>query len=182
MDPEAPGLTGGRCQPLAFSTGEALPFRGRMLPLLVTTRRGPGVTVTLDLFNLHLGVSPALEGTRRRQAIEGALLDWYSARARDTIDASVARWAPVVQQSPQRVLVRNQRSRWGSCAPDGTLRFNWRLVMLDPSLLDYVVVHELTHLQVNHHGPAFWRALDRTLPDQAARRQRMREVAGTLPL
>ena len=47
-----------------------------------------------------------------------------------------------------RILIRDQRQRWGSCAPDGTLRFNWRAMMLPPALTEYVVVHGLSHLAV----------------------------------
>lgn len=170
-----------RAAPPAFEDGETLPFAGRALPLLVRAWSGHDVAVTLDLFNLHIAVPAALAGARRRQAIEGAMLAWYRERAEQALAASATRWAQVVQRWPRRVLVRDQRRRWGSCGPDGTLRLNWRLVMLDPELMDYVVVHELTHLLVPHHGPAFWRALERVLPDHAERRRRMREVAATLP-
>ena len=54
------------------------------------------------------------------------------------------------------VLIRDQRWRWGSCAPDGTLRFNWRAVMLKPALIEYLVVHELAHLTHRNHSKDFW--------------------------
>jgi predicted metal-dependent hydrolase len=74
---------------------------------------------------------------------------------------------------PSRVLVRDQRRRWGSCAPDGTLRFNWRILMAPPHVVDYVVVHELAHLSVRNHSSTFWAEVERILP-------RYREAQATL--
>ncbi len=83
---------------------------------------------------------------------------------------------------PPRVLIRDQRLRWGSCAPDGTLRFNWRVVMLKPSLIEYVVVHELAHLTHPNHSPSFWGLVTEVMPDAQERRARLREEGRTLPL
>jgi predicted metal-dependent hydrolase len=63
-----------------------------------------------------------------------------------------------------RIALRDQRSRWGSCSSRGTLSFNWRLVLAPHDVLDYVVVHEVCHLVEHHHGPAFWRLLARRRP------------------
>ena len=81
-----------------------------------------------------------------------------------------------------RVLVRDQRQRWGSCAPDGTLRFNWRATMLPPALIEYVVVHELAHLTHRNHSTDFWGLVSEAMPDAQQRRQRLREAGRTLPL
>ena len=80
------------------------------------------------------------------------------------------------------MLVRDQRRRWGSCAHDGTLRFNWRVMMLEPALIEYVVVHELAHLTVPNHSPEFWAAVSAALPDVPDLRRRLREVGSALPL
>jgi predicted metal-dependent hydrolase len=80
------------------------------------------------------------------------------------------------------VLIRAQRQRWGSCGPDGTLRFNWRILMAPPTLIDYVVVHELAHLRYKHHDSAFWAEVSRLLPDYQLRRARLKEVGPRLSL
>ncbi|MCY4560018.1 MAG: M48 family metallopeptidase, partial [Chloroflexi bacterium] len=76
---------------------------------------------------------------------------------------------------------RNQRRRWGSCAADGTLRFNWRVMLLEPALIDYIVVHELAHLTHMNHSPAFWELVCQTIPDARHRRKRLRETSRALP-
>ncbi len=62
------------------------------------------------------------------------------------------------------VTVRDQRSRWGSCSPAGRISLNWRLVQVPPSVRDYVLLHELTHLAVSNHSPRFWKALEAVCP------------------
>jgi hypothetical protein len=63
-----------------------------------------------------------------------------------------------------RITLRDQISRWGSCSSKGALSFNWRLVLAPHDVLDYVVVHEICHLRELHHGPAFWRLVERRRP------------------
>lgn len=85
--------------------------------------------------------------------------------------------AKKVGQEPIKVVVRNQRSRWGSCSGRREISLNWRLLFLPPSLQDYVVLHELAHLQEMHHGAAFW-ALLRSYDPQARRHDQMLHKAG----
>ena len=63
-----------------------------------------------------------------------------------------------------RITLRDQVSRWGSCSSRGALSFNWRLVLAPHDVLDYVVVHEICHLRELHHGPSFWKLVERRRP------------------
>jgi predicted metal-dependent hydrolase len=72
------------------------------------------------------------------------------------------------------VSVRNQRTRWGSCAPSGRISLNWRLIQLPPAVRDYVLLHELTHLRHLNHSARFWRELARLCPDHAEARRWLR--------
>ena len=67
----------------------------------------------------------------------------------------------------QRVTVRNQRSRWGSCSRRGTISLNWRLVQTPEFVRDYIVLHELAHLREMNHSPRFWREVARLCPNFA---------------
>ena len=83
--------------------------------------------------------------------------------------------------SRPRVLVRDQKTLWGSCAYDGTIRINWRTAMLEPALIDYIVVHELAHIDVRNHSEDFWELARAILPGVEGLRRRLREVERTLP-
>ena len=64
-----------------------------------------------------------------------------------------------------RIFIRDQKSRWGSCSAQNNINLNVHLVLLPPALRDYVILHELVHTRVKHHGPEFWAALERCVPD-----------------
>jgi predicted metal-dependent hydrolase len=74
-----------------------------------------------------------------------------------------------------RIEIRDQRSRWGSCSTRGTLSFNWRLVLAPFEVLDYVVVHELCHLREPNHSRRFWRLVESRRPDWRAQREWLNE-------
>jgi predicted metal-dependent hydrolase len=67
--------------------------------------------------------------------------------------------------SVTRVLIRNQRSRWGSCSPSGVVALNFRLVQMPPEIRDYVLVHELMHRRHQNHSRRFWRLVEAACPD-----------------
>ena len=68
-------------------------------------------------------------------------------------------------------------TRWGSASADGTIRLNWRLIHLKLEMVDYVVVHELSHLRHMDHSPQFWDVVASVMPDHASRRKALRSAA-----
>lgn len=87
-------------------------------------------------------------------------------------------WVPKLGvPEPERIRFRAMKSRWGSCRADTrSLNFNTELSRFPTEALEYVVVHELTHLQFPHHGPEFWNVVETALPDHQARRALLREA------
>ncbi len=170
--------------PRRFVSGETLPYLGRNVRILVESADGKGLPdVRLDHWRFRIAVPDSLSGEDRREAIRRAVVRWYRARAAKRLEAIVARWWPRLGRGEMsRVLIRDQRLRWGSCAPDGTLRFNWRAVMLRPSLIEYVAVHELVHLTHRSHSADFWGLMSWAMPDAQQRRVRLREEGRALPL
>ncbi len=73
-----------------------------------------------------------------------------------------------------RVSIRNQRTRWGSCGRDGHITLNWRLVLMPPSVRDYVLIHELMHLRRMDHSPHYWALVAAACPDYDSARQWLR--------
>ena len=169
--------------PRRLLTGESLPLMGRDLPLLVAASDVRRTTVASNGKSISVLVPAGTADEERREQVRAAIVSWYRQQAETYLKESVARWLPAFGLSAMpRVLVREQRSRWGSCSSDGTLRFSWRLAMLEPGLIDSVVVHELAHLEVMNHSPAFWQVVLKVMPDAKERRKRLNEAGRSLPL
>ena len=79
-----------------------------------------------------------------------------------------------------RISIRNQRTRWGSCGRDGHITLNWRLVLMPPSVRDYVLIHELMHLRRMDHSPAYWRLVAAACPAYAEARGWLRTYGRAL--
>ena len=74
-----------------------------------------------------------------------------------------------------RITIREQKTRWGSCSSAGNLNFNWKLVLMPPGVLDYVVVHELAHRREMNHSAAFWKVVATWMPDYKKYRKWLRD-------
>ena len=125
-------------------------------PLAVRHRQGARGTVWREGAEIHVAGRP--EHLPRR------LRDWLTARLRERLLPLVAEKAARIGRPVKRITVRDTRSRWGSCGPDGSLSFSWRLALAPPDVVDYLVAHEVAHLAHMNHGARFW-ALARDLCD-----------------
>ncbi|MCI1219674.1 MAG: M48 family metallopeptidase [Bifidobacterium sp.] len=141
---------------------------------------------------LGCGIGAATGNDRSRNTsgagtdgVDGGIFVWTDERKRraaDTITSRLpgllARWEPVIGRSPSHITLRIMSSRWGSCTPrTGRIRLNLQLGVMDERFLDYVLVHEMTHLWAGGHGPAFQRHMDRYLPNwRQLRRELNRQV------
>ncbi|MEA2639872.1 MAG: hypothetical protein QOF51_1266 [Chloroflexota bacterium] len=161
--------------------GAQLPLAGGIVAVVVESIRNRFATAVLDGAVLRVGIPHRFDALAGIAAGERALFRWLRAHATADLEARVAAWTATTGWIPKRVLVRDQRRRWGSCAGDGTVRLNWRLVFLAPHLADYVVVHELAHLAVHSHAPAFWAQVSRFVPDHRARRAALNRASRDLP-
>ena len=101
-------------------------------------------------------------------------------QALEVIPGRVAHFAPLVGVTYQRITVRNQRSRWGSCSSKGNLNFNCLLAAVPFPVMEYVVVHELCHLKQMNHSPAFWAQVEKVLPDYRLQKQWLKDYGSKL--
>jgi predicted metal-dependent hydrolase len=79
------------------------------------------------------------------------------------------------QATIPKITVRDNLTRWGSCAPDGAISLNFKLLFMPEDVLDYVIVHELAHTRYRSHGPRFWALVEKALPDHRERRSWLRK-------
>ena len=153
-----------------FADGVILPVGGRPLTVCLVAAERRGLRIDGD----RLLVGGATE------TAAGRIRVWLRAEAERAIAEQIAAKAARLPRLPTAVGLRDTRSRWGSCSSAGRLSFSWRLILAPPLVLDYVVAHELAHLQNHGHGPAFWAAVGDLCEQVTAGRAWLRRHGGEL--
>ena len=128
--------------------------------LVVGTGQSRGRVERVELLDLpELRVPGLVEHQPRR------LFDWLKGEALADLTERSAFHAARLGVTVKEIKLRSQSSRWGSCSSNGSINYNWRLILAPPFVLDYVAAHEVAHLVEMNHSDAFWATVKRTLPD-----------------
>ncbi len=106
---------------------------------------------------------------------------WYRKQAKAILLERTDYFATEMGLFPSKVIVKTQKSRWGSCSSDNIIRFNWRVIRAPLDLIDYLIVHELAHIQEKNHGPAFWNLVGRFIPDAIQKRKALQHFGQQHP-
>lgn len=154
-------------RPKEFLTGEIFSYLGHpfRLQVLSTTHR--------DSSTLPLRFAGGWFFLREDERARGQehFIRWYSESGLHWLEEQVTRFARHVGVKPQGVGIKDLGYRWGSCNSSKVLNFHWRVIQLPPSIIDYIVVHELVHLEEPRHNAAFWRRVEQAMPDYDMRKQ-----------
>jgi hypothetical protein len=160
--------TAGRGGP--WRAGTTIPLRGVDVALEVTPAARAG-RITLA-FGEQALIVPSTAAINVRPHVERHLRRVASRELSARLDELAGAHGFAVAG----VSIRNQRTRWGSCSPSGRISLNWRLIQVPPSVCDYVLLHELTHLRHLNHSARFWRELARLCPHHADARRWLRSA------
>ncbi len=98
----------------------------------------------------------------------------YKEQARELVKQRLEYFNQFYGFAFHRVAIRNQKTRWGSCSKKGNLNFNYKIALLPVALQDYIVVHELCHLQEMNHSSRFWALVAKTMPNYAQLRRNLK--------
>ncbi len=167
---------------IEWRDGSSLPYLGEPLLLLLDPRQGvDGAAAALVVdqatlpgmpcATLHIG----LPQTAAPEQIAAAVQAWLMRSARERFSQRLSFFAPKLGVIWRRLSLSSAGTRWGSAGADGSIRLNWRLIHFRPEVIDYVVVHELSHLLVMDHSARFWRTVQGQLPDYVALRGELRD-------
>ncbi len=151
---------------LEFIDGASFPYLGRLHPLRFSARASLRLTFQDGVFQLSPGGA---------QQARHTFLAWYKRQARLVLDERVKLHASRLGLAPSALRISSARTRWGSCSSRGTLSFTWRLVLAPLAVIDYVVVHELVHLEIKNHSRAFWQRVQAAYPETPAARRWLKE-------
>ena len=139
----------------SFKHGAELIVLGKTREIVVEKRRSCKVTGEKILVAEHLA-----ERTSVKDRVEKALRDY----AENVFTEKAEKFSGKIDGDFSSVFVKDQKTRWGSCSGKNNLNFNWRLILGPEHIVDYVVVHELVHLEVRNHSKRFWNRVEEILP------------------
>jgi predicted metal-dependent hydrolase len=159
--------------PLSLTDGTRLPYLGGWLEI----RLGRGDNQALWTGNDTLTLLP-----RFPEKAGVLLIRTLRRKAWAVFSERLAAQAERLGVAAPRLALSSARTRWGSCSLKTGIRLNWRLIHGDPSIIDYVIVHELAHLTEMNHSARFWAIVARYFPDYRAAREALKKLSGSLPV
>ena len=173
-----------------WKDGATLPFLGGVLTVVLDPRQSvsamvvqpvsavpdavdgaQGLPPTDEHNTLCLGLAHNATATQIRDAAQA----WLMRYARQLFEQRLNHFAPELGVQWRRLSLSSAGTRWGSASADGSIRLNWRLIHFKLSVIDYVVVHELSHLRVMDHSPRFWDTVRHVVPDYAELRSQLKD-------
>ena len=166
-------LESGRIE---WQDGAILPFLGHPLRLVMDPRLGSSA-----LHAAAPGVAPmqtlrlALSREATPEHIKQAVKVWLMQQAKPLFTARLQHFAPHLDVQWRKLSLSSASTRWGSASASGAIRLNWRLLHFKPEVIDYVVVHELSHLRVMDHSARFWATVRGVMPDYAELRAQLKD-------
>ncbi len=122
---------------------------------------------------LHISLPQDAAPERIRDAVQA----WLMRQAKRIFEERLNLYAPQLKVQWTKLSLSSAGTRWGTAKSDGSIRLNWRLVHFKMSVIDYVVVHELSHLRVMDHSPRFWSTVESIMPDYAQLRGQLKDDA-----
>lgn len=157
-------------EPKRFVSGESHLYLGRQYRLRIGRGDTEGVKLMGRYFNIQVPEPADIS------AVADALENWYRSHAEAIFREKLERCqmqAATLRLSGVRLRIRRMKNRWGSCSKAGTITLNTDLVKTPVHCIEYVIMHELCHLRIHDHSPAFFRALGRHMPDWRERKERL---------
>ncbi|WP_394791005.1 M48 family metallopeptidase [Rhodoferax sp.] len=158
--------------------GESFPYLGSNYRLLLVPEQDTPLQLKDGRFQLLRSVIAAGDTEAGHKAFE----NFYREKGQARFTDRVAHLAPKVGVAPGAVFVKDIGYRWASCLKNGDLHFHWKCLMAPPTVIDYIVVHELCHIYHRDHSAAFWNEVDKVLPDFRERKEWLRVRGAELDL
>ena len=165
--------------PEHYISGEQLTFRGEACEIDVIETDKVRIKIAFEE-KLTIYAPSYLEGKERHQAITKQLVKWLREEARDDVYDAIDHYSPLLSLRPKNVAIKDQKRCWGSCSGKENININWRLVLAAPEVLNYVVLHELCHLEHMNHSKEFWALVEEHMPNYKVHKQWLKEYGAFL--
>lgn len=156
--------------PEKYIDGVTVPFRGEQCPLKIKTSQTKKINIVFEQGVFSLQIPEGGETEDNQQLIRQSLMLWMQNQAVDDIKEMIDDNAKKYNLYPRNVRLKTQKSRWGSCGIHNDINLNWLLILTPPKVMEYVVIHELCHIEERNHSANFWALVEQHCPDYKALR------------
>ncbi|GAB4181380.1 MAG: SprT family zinc-dependent metalloprotease [Wenzhouxiangellaceae bacterium] len=161
-----------------YKNGEGFLYLGRAYRLLLVSDQDQALQLKNGRFTLRRDLVEKGEITAAKQAFR----DFYITKGMERLCSRVDYYAPKVGVDPTKVEVKELGNRWATCSTAGKLSFHWKCMMAPPTIIDYMVVHELCHFHHRDHTNAFWNEVDKIISDYRERKAWLRDNGAGLDI
>lgn len=150
----------------SFSDGEEFLFLGRKCVLLVKELDIKRPRIGFDGHKWTVVVPWGLSEQGRQEAVKKKMVKWYRSQAEEILGGRVFHFSRIMKKEPKKIAIRTQKRIWGCCDYAAqTIHLNWLIILSPIKVIDYVVVHEMSHLFIPNHSQRFWNKVAQYMPD-----------------
>ena len=152
-------------------TGSRLYYMGKSYYVEMTTDEDANsIKINFTHSKFLITTPPKYSDIELHNTIE----NFYKEKAQEKIIPLTKKWAKIMGVAPEHISFRYSKNRWGSCNSTNRISFNYHLVKLSSSLVEYVVVHELAHVEHKNHSKNFWKFVHQHLTDYKVKEEKIR--------
>lgn len=170
---DLPEVFGGPAENAETEAGKVL-YQGRLCPARVhlTPDQDEGVDFNGDAFDVYI---------QTPQADPNALTEkWLREKAGETLRAKTAQWAQKMGVEYNNIVVKDQQTLWASCSAKKNINYTYRIIKMPPAIMDYLIVHELSHLVHMNHGSEYWQLVAQYCPEYKTSRKWLNDNRGAV--
>ena len=167
-----------------YETGDAIPHLGQNLEIRIqeTPRKTVSARYEKESGLLIIGIPLGVSGERKQEVVREIIEKWLKERARTLFLQKLDSWSELMGVKYNQFRLKEQKTRWGSCSSLGNINLNWRAIMAPEPVIDYLVIHELSHLIRMDHSQKFWDTVTRFCPNHGVQREWLRKNGQALVL
>lgn len=163
-----------------YKNGSEIEYLGTKLILYISEDNVDKFKIYKQDNKLYVKLPKLQESPYTEEILRGEIKNWLKEQAKVVLKQRVEFFSKEYNLVPNRVVVKEQKTIWGSCSSKGNINLNWRLIMVPLDVLDYVVVHELCHLKHPNHSSRFWSLVKEIMSDYEEKRKWLKENGGRL--
>jgi predicted metal-dependent hydrolase len=145
--------------------GEKVSYMGKKIELIILNNGNKTISAELKDHRIYINL------TGRQDSVARVLEKWYRSQAELVFTQKADTYKVTMGLHYNKILIRGQKTRWGSCSPTGNLSLNWKLLFAPETVIDYVIIHELAHLKHMNHSKKFWDFVGNYCPDWKKQRK-----------